>query len=99
MFMLELTYLKPIEEVDRFLVPHRNYLQTQYDTKLLVFSGPMNPRSGGLILLSTNNPADVDKFISGDPFDIEGIAKYRVIDFDPVKHDARFACFIPPKTT
>ena len=94
MFLVEVTYKKSISEVDRMLVAHRNYLESHYQRGNLIFSGPQNPRIGGMILTRFKNRAEVEDFTRLDPFCLEGIASYRIIEFDPVKHDSQFKVFL-----
>jgi len=93
-FVVEVTYIKPIQEIDRFLVPHRDYLELHYQKKNLLASGPQNPRTAGLILTRFRTRAEVEHFITGDPFHQEGLATYRIIDFDPVKSDPQFKALL-----
>lgn len=91
MFVVSVTYLKPIEEIDRFLQEHRNYLETQYQQELLVCSGPQNPRTGGIIIARTMDRAKLDEILRNDPFQREGLAQYTVTEFSPVKMATQFA--------
>jgi uncharacterized protein YciI len=86
MFVVLVDYLKPIEAVDAFLVPHRAYLDTLYARKVLLASGPQVPRTGGLLLARGVSKDELRTLLDGDPFAQEGIARYNIIEFDPVKH-------------
>lgn len=86
MFVILVDYLKPIETVDAFLVPHRAYLDTLYARKVLLASGPQIPRTGGLLLARGVSKDELQTLLDGDPFSQEGIARYTIIEFDPVKH-------------
>ena len=44
MFIAILTYKKPLEEVDRYLQAHRDYLAEHYATGDFIMSGPQTPR-------------------------------------------------------
>ncbi len=90
MFLIETTYVKSIEEVDRLLTLHRNFLETHYQKGNLICSGPKNPRVGGLLLTRFKTLAEVEEFAQHDPFYIEGIATYRIIEFNPVKSASEF---------
>ena len=57
MFIAILTYKKPLEEVDRHLQAHRDYLAKHY--------------------------AAGDFIIAQDPFNINGIADYQIVEFTP----------------
>ncbi len=83
MFIAILTYKKPLEEVDRFLQAHRDYLAEHYAAGDFITSGPQNPRIGGVIMMKADNRAAVDAIISQDPFNINGIADYQIVEFTP----------------
>ncbi|MDD7039160.1 MAG: YciI family protein, partial [Alistipes senegalensis] len=48
MFIVRLTYKKPLAEVERHLAAHREYLDRHYADGAFLCSGPQNPRSGGI---------------------------------------------------
>ena len=83
MFIAILTYKKPLEEVDSFLQAHRNYLAKHYAAGNFIASGPQNPRIGGVIMVKADNRAVVDTIISQDPFKINEIADYQIVEFTP----------------
>ncbi len=83
MFIAILTYIKPLEEVDRFLQAHRDYLARHYAAGDFIASGPQTPRVGGVIMIKAENRAAVDAIIAQDPFNINGIADYHIVEFTP----------------
>ena len=83
MFIAILTYKKTLEEVDRFLQAHREYLAEHYSAGNFIASGPQTPRVGGVIMIKAENRAVVDSIIAQDPFNINGIAEYHIIEFTP----------------
>ena len=83
MFIVILTYIKPIEEVDRSLQAHRDYLAVHYTAGDFITSGPQTPRVGGVIMMKADNRAAVDAIITQDPFYINGIADYQIVEFTP----------------
>lgn len=83
MFIAILTYKKPLEEVDRFLQAHREYLAEHYAAGHFIASGPQTPRVGGVIMIKADERATVDSIIAQDPFYINGIADYQIVQFTP----------------
>ncbi|WP_425278373.1 agmatine deiminase family protein [Duncaniella muricolitica] len=83
MFIAILTYKKPLEEVDRYLQAHRDYLAEHYATGDFIMSGPQTPRVGGVIVINAENRSAVDTIIAQDPFNIHGIADYHIVEFTP----------------
>ena len=83
MFIAILTYRKPLSEVDKFLAAHREYLTKHYAAGDFIASGPQTPRVGGVIMMKAENRAIVDSIIAQDPFNINGIADYQIVEFTP----------------
>ena len=83
MFIAILTYKKPLEEVDRFLQAHRDYLAEHYAAGEFIASGPQTPRVGGVIMIKAEKRAAADTIIAQDPFNINDIADYQIVEFTP----------------
>ena len=95
MFIAILTYKKTLEEVDRFLQSHREYLAEHYSAGDFIASGPQTPRVGGVIMIKADNRVAVDAIISQDPFKINGIADYQIVEFSPTMFcDAALSKFL-----
>lgn len=52
MFIAVLTYKKPLNEVDKYLQAHRDYLAEHYAAGDFIASGLQNPRIGGVIKIA-----------------------------------------------
>lgn len=86
--IIDLKYLKPIEEVDKYLKEHREYLTKQgYEKKLLLVSGRKDPLTGGMIIGSFDSIWDAKEFMKNDPFIINKVAEAKITEFVPVKCD------------
>jgi len=86
MFVVNLTYIKPLEESERHLEAHRDFLSRQYAEGIFLASGPKKPRDGGVILASgTISRNELETILNLDPFRQYGLATYDVIEFTPVK--------------
>lgn len=85
MFVIYGSYIKPIEEVERVLPLHLAYLDKLNNEGILICSGPMKPRTGGVILLDLDSRDKVDEILKNDPYYIERIVNYTIIEFSPTK--------------
>ncbi|CAK6481098.1 YciI family protein [Peribacillus castrilensis] len=94
MFLVLVTYTKPLEEVDNSLEDHVMFLNKYYEQKKFVCSGRRNPRIGGVILANVNTSQEMEAIIQEDPFYFRKIAEYEVIEFLPTKFDEKFKVFI-----
>lgn len=86
MFIIKLTYLVPGTEVDKYLSAHREFLDYYYKQELLIASGPMKPRTGGIIIAATNDRSYLESIFKQDPYYLAEIADYEFIEFTPIKH-------------
>lgn len=85
-FIIKIDYSSPIEEIEKVLADHRNFLQQGYDQKFLLCSGPLNPRTGGIIIAKAENLEIIKTFFENDPYNINKLANYEFLEFNPVKH-------------
>ncbi len=84
MFVVNLTYTKPLEEIGRHLEAHREFLDRQYADGVFLASGPKN---GGVILASGKvSKRELDSILKLDPFMQYGLATYDVVEFTPAKY-------------
>ena len=61
---------------------HRTYLRDLKDDGVLVASGPMDPRTGGILLLNVPDDdvvSSLDRVRDGDPYVTFGMAQYELI--------------------
>jgi uncharacterized protein YciI len=84
MLIIELTYIKPIEEVNKLLEAHRKFLNKYYSSGVFLASGAKVPRDGGVIV-ALADPKNIDDVLRDDPFHQHGIAKYEITEFMPSK--------------
>ena len=94
MFILLLTYQKPLEEVDKHLSAHKVYLDKNYTAGNFIASGRRNPRIGGVILCRAPQKEMVEDLIKEDPFYVYKVAKYEILEFEPIKFAEGFDRFL-----
>ena len=82
MFAFHSVYLKPLEVVDQYLEAHRAFLKVLYKKGITICSGPRIPRTGGFILLNAKNLTEAREIMDHDPYVINGVAQYSVIEFE-----------------
>jgi uncharacterized protein YciI len=80
-YILQLSYIVPLDAVDRVKDEHMAWIATQYDAGRFLASGPKVPRTGGVILARAMPRDELDDVIASDPFSREGVATYDVTEF------------------
>jgi uncharacterized protein YciI len=83
LFVVDLTYIAALELVDQLVASHMAFIERGYASGLFLASGAKVPRTGGVIIARGKTVADIEALITGDPFHMAGVAKYRITEFDP----------------
>lgn len=94
MFAIISQYLKPLAEVDLHLAAHRAFLDKYYAEKIFFCSGARNPRTGGVILARAVTRERLESILREDPFSVNGISAYDIIEFTPNKYADEFKLFL-----
>ncbi len=94
MFIVSLTYKKPIDEVEKYIKEHIIFLDKYYALNKFIFSGRKNPRIGGVILSYNVTRAEIEEIIKEDPFFKNQIAEYEITEVIPTKYAKDFEKFI-----
>lgn len=80
MFIVSLTYIAPLSDIDAQLDAHIAYLEHQYQQGIFLASGRKVPRTGGVILARCSTRQQLDDVLQQDPFAIAGVAEYTVTE-------------------
>jgi uncharacterized protein YciI len=83
MFVVTLTYQRPLAEIDALMGRHVAWLRRHYASGLFIASGRQVPRRGGVILACSGDRAALDAAMAEDPFVAQGTASYEVLEFTP----------------
>lgn len=95
MFIVNLTYIRPIEEIEARTADHRAWLDQHIASGLLLATGPKVPRTGGILVVSGQLDREaLMAVLAEDPFQRHGLAEYEVIEFKAVKHNPALASLI-----
>ena len=80
MYVVSLTYKVPADIVDFHLVAHVEWLKDAFEQGVFVAAGRKVPRTGGLLLSRADRPT-LDASLSKDPFYVNGVAEFEVMEF------------------
>jgi uncharacterized protein YciI len=81
MFVIELIYKAPLEEIDAHMGAHMKFLRKHYASGHFLVSGRKVPREGGIILAVGKSREEIESIVREDPFCSHGLADSRVIEF------------------
>lgn len=81
MFIVSLTYVATLEDVDKHLDTHIKFLDNQFELGHFVASGRKVPRRGGIILAKMSSKSALLEVLEQDPFKIHKLANYDISEF------------------
>ncbi|MCA0399079.1 MAG: YciI family protein [Bacteroidetes bacterium] len=94
MFIITVTYARPLAEIDQHMSGHIAFLDKYYKAGKIIFSGKQQPRTGGVILAHQTTETEINQMLAEDPFQQLSLATYSVMEVVPTKWDKRFDHFI-----
>ncbi len=90
-FLVTISYTRPLPEIEAATDDHRAYLRTLLDAGRLLVSGPLVPRTGGMMILQASDASEVEALIAQDPFCLRKLARYETRQWNPVMGAQRLA--------
>jgi uncharacterized protein YciI len=90
-FVINLSYQAPLEEIDRLMPEHLQFLRLCYEKQIFLVSGRKNPRTGGIILAKGLSIEQFRLVMSEDPFVKTGAATVEITEFSASQAQPQFA--------
>ena len=81
MFIINLNYIVPLDQLDAHMTDHVKFLKKYYKENIFLASGRKVPRTGGIILALVKSKEEVERIIKEDPFYKHKLAEFSVIEF------------------
>src|ERR1700704_3539855 len=81
MFIINLNYIVPLDQLDLHMAAHVKFLQEYYKKNVFVASGRKVPRTGGIILALAKSKEEVEQIIREDPFSKHKLAEFSITEF------------------
>ncbi len=82
MFILDITYVAPVERIDELMDDHVAWLRQGKAAGSFLAWGRKLPRTGGIVL-AVGGRAEVEAVAAADPFVSSGAASVQVIEMAP----------------
>jgi uncharacterized protein YciI len=73
-FVLLLTYTRPLDEVDALMRRHMAWLNEGYAAGRFLVSGRRMPRTGGVIVATGDDRDEIEALAATDPYVTGGVA-------------------------
>jgi uncharacterized protein YciI len=81
MFIIDLNYIVPLEQLDAHMTDHVKFLRKYYKLNVFIASGRKVPRTGGIILALAKSKEAIEQIIREDPFYTHKLAEFNVTEF------------------
>ena len=86
MFIIDIHYIAPVEEVDKYIDGHVAYLNKFIGNHTFIIAGRKVPRSGGILIANAGSKEEVEKIIAEDPFYQHKVAEMTITEFLHARH-------------
>ena len=81
MFVIEITYKVPLEQIDTQMESHVAFLNKYFESGKFILSGRKIPWEGGVVIAIASSKEEINNIIKEDPFYQQALADFRVIEF------------------
>jgi len=92
MYIVSLSYFRPVEEVETLLEPHIQWLDRYFAAGIFIAAGRKDPRTGGIVLVKDIDRARLDTILAEDPF--VAVANYEVTKLNVTRATEAFATLV-----
>jgi uncharacterized protein YciI len=93
MFVLLSRFQQPLDEINRYLAPHSEWVQKHYASGRFLVSGRREPWVGGVIVARAESEQEIQEILATDPLQQLGLVTYEVLTFDATDFPKRSSAF------
>lgn len=68
---------------DNIMKEHMAYTKKAMDNGMILMSGLKEDMTGGIFIIKSETLKKVEEYLMNEPFEINGIQDYKVIEFNP----------------
>lgn len=81
MFVINLHYVVPLEQLDAYMADHVKFLNVCYKQNIFLTSGRKVPRTGGIIIARAESKEALEQIMAEDPFCKHNLAEVTITEF------------------
>ncbi len=81
MYVVLVNYTAPLADIDNALADHSDWIARHYESGDFIAAGRRDPHTGGVIIAKPMVRGQLDAILATDPFAIQRLARYEVIEF------------------
>ncbi|CAJ1506851.1 YciI family protein [[Mycobacterium] burgundiense] len=79
--VLTLTYLQPLEVVDKTRPDHVGWIQREIEAGRLLLAGRQESQQGGVLITGDIDTAAAEELMANDPYQLAGLVRYERLSF------------------
>ncbi|MFS2225402.1 YciI family protein [Pantoea sp. B65] len=92
MYIVYLSYHRPVAEVESLLQPHIEWLDRYFAAGVFIAAGRKDPRTGGVIVAKDIDRPRLDSILAEDPF--VAVANYEVTKVNVTRASEQFNALV-----
>jgi len=87
MFIIDIHYTAPLEEVNKHMEAHAAYLKKYTEKNIFLITGKKVPWTGGILVANAGSREEAEKIVSEDPFHQNHVAEMTITEFLHARHN------------
>lgn len=90
LFVVTLTYVRPMPEIQAHLETHRHWLAQYVASGHILAAGPLASGTGGIVIAHGEDQSELDAMIREDSFHVHQLVEYGIQAFSPAMRAQAF---------
>lgn len=86
MFIVLQHFTSTLEEIDRYVQAHRDFMEYHFKQGIFIMAGPKTPKNGQIFIATTKDKMQLHAILKQDPYIVAELATFELIEFTPVLH-------------
>ena len=96
MYILFINFTKSLQDIRPVFPAHLEFIDAHIKTGKFILSGGLTGKPAGVVLANINNGDELKALLAEDPFVLEQVAEYEIIEFKPSRYHESLASLIAP---
>jgi uncharacterized protein YciI len=96
MYILFINFTKSLQDAQPVFPAHLGFIDAHIKTGKFILSGGLTGKPAGVVLANINNGDELKALLAEDPFVLEQVAEYEIIEFTPSRYHESLASLIAP---
>ncbi len=85
MFIVNLKFSQNKSKASEYMAGHNEWIKKGFDDGVFLMVGSIEPGKGGIVLVHSTTPEDLELRVKQDPFVAEDIVSFEIVQVSPKK--------------